>query len=79
MRTTIEITDEQRAKLLEAAGRRGEKGFSSIVKEALDQYFAGEAARRELIDRATEVIGSLTDEEADRLGSDTRRLRQTWR
>ena len=79
MRTTIEISDEQRAKLLEAAARRGEKGFSSIIQEALDHYFEGDAARRLKVDRATGAIGSLTAEEADRLEADARELRRSWR
>src|SRR3972149_4767993 len=38
MRTTVEITDEQRARLLELAARRGEKGFSKLVQEALERF-----------------------------------------
>jgi predicted DNA-binding protein len=38
MRTTIEIPDDQRARLLELAARRGEKGFSALVREALELY-----------------------------------------
>ena len=34
LRTTIEIPDDTRAKLLELAVRRGEKEFSGIVQEA---------------------------------------------
>ncbi|HEV8238599.1 MAG TPA: hypothetical protein VGS57_04465 [Thermoanaerobaculia bacterium] len=47
MRTTIEITDEQRSKLLEAAAKCGEKGFSMTIQEALDHYFEAAADRRE--------------------------------
>lgn len=43
MRTTIELSDEHRSRLVELAARRGEKGFSPIVEEALDLYFAREA------------------------------------
>ena len=38
MRTTIEIKPEHRAKLLALAARRGSKGFSELVAEALDVY-----------------------------------------
>jgi hypothetical protein len=79
MRTTVELTDEQRAKLLEEAARRGEKGFSSILREALDQYFEAETERRARIDRARQAVGSLAGEEADRLEEDVRKLRRTWR
>lgn len=79
MRTTIEITDEQRSKLLEAAARRGEKGFSIIIQEALDQYFENESARRERVKRALAVAGSLSAEAADRLEEHTQKLRRSWR
>ena len=40
MRTTVEITDAQRAGLLELAARRGEKGFSRLVQEAVEAILA---------------------------------------
>lgn len=79
MRTTIEITDEQRAKLLEAAAKRGEKGFSSIVQEALSQYFAAQDGRKEVIRKAVAAIGTIPDAEADQLEKDVRKLRRSWR
>lgn len=79
MRTTIELSDEHRARLLELAARRGEKGFSSIVEEALERYFAREERRREAVDRALEALGSLAPEEADRLEEEVERLRRSWR
>ena len=79
MRTTIEITDEQRSKLLEAAAKRGEKGFSSIVQEALDHYFEASADRRERVARGIKVLGALAEPAADRLAKDVRRLRRSWR
>ena len=79
MRTTIEITDEQRARLLDAAARRGEKGFSSVVQEALAQYFDGEEERRDTVRKALGVLGSLGAEEADQLERSVGELRRSWR
>ena len=79
MRTTIELDDSQRAKLLEAAARRGEKGFSSIVREALTQYFEAEEERRAAVRKALRAIGSLPAAEADRLEREVRELRRSWR
>ena len=45
MRTTVEIPDVQRARLLELAARRGEKGFSRLVQEAIDRLLAEEIRR----------------------------------
>jgi len=44
VRTTVEISDAQRAALLKLAAERGEKGFSRLVGEALDRYLAELAA-----------------------------------
>jgi predicted transcriptional regulator len=79
VRTTIEIPDEQRAKLLEAAAKRGEKGFSSIVQEALADYFDAEERRQEKVRRALEVIGSLDADQTADLERSVRKLRQRWR
>jgi len=38
MRTAIEMRPEHRARTLELAANRGEKGFSAVVAEALDFY-----------------------------------------
>ncbi|MCH7921306.1 MAG: ribbon-helix-helix protein, CopG family [Planctomycetes bacterium] len=37
MRTTIEMSDHLRAELLQLAAKRGLKGFSQIVEEAISQ------------------------------------------
>ena len=79
MRTTIDLTDEQRAKLLHEAARRGEKGFSAIIQEAIDRYFAAEGDRREAVERARRAIGRLSGDQADRLEEEVRSLRRTWR
>jgi metal-responsive CopG/Arc/MetJ family transcriptional regulator len=79
MRTTVELPDEIRAKLLEMAARRGERGFSGIVEEALERYLAEEERRRERADAARSVLGTLDDEEAEALLESVRRLRDRWR
>lgn len=79
MRTTVEIKDKHRSKLLEYAARRGEKGFSRIVGEALDLYFERETDRKAKIESALGVLGSLSDDEADALSEEAQRLRSSWR
>ena len=81
MRTTIEITDEQRAGLLELAAQRGRKGFSFLVREAIERYLAteGVAGRRRKVEAALEVLGTLSEEEADRLEEARRKIRESWR
>lgn len=79
MRTTVEITDDQRAGLLELAARRGEKGFSRLVQEAIAGYLEGNRERRERIQAAISVLGTVDDATADELRQTARELRQSWR
>ena len=79
MRTTIEIPDEQRAKLLKLAAQRGEKGFSRLVEEALERYLDESSAREHTVQQALSVLGSFSDAAADRLEETVRTLRGTWR
>lgn len=79
MRTTVEIRDEQRARLLALAARRGEKGFSSLVQEALDTYLAEVERREDRIREALAVLGSIDDAEAEAMRESARRIRATWR
>jgi metal-responsive CopG/Arc/MetJ family transcriptional regulator len=79
MRTTIEMTDAQRAKLLELAAERGEKGFSRLVQEAIEQYLARNEARKEQVRAARAVLGTFSDEEASALDELVQSTRASWR
>lgn len=78
MRTTIELSDEIRARLLELAARRGQRGFSSIVEEAVTRYLDEEERRQEAIDEARALRGAL-EEEAEELEASVLHLRSRWR
>lgn len=79
MRTTVEISDEQRAELLKLAALRGEKGFSSLIREALDLYMKQHRARRDAVSNALLLEGSFSDDEADALQEAVGKLREVWR
>jgi hypothetical protein len=79
MRTTIEVKAEHRARLLELAARRGEKGFSKLVEEALEAYLRGQAEAEASRARAQALRGALRAEEADALRETVRELRKSWR
>jgi hypothetical protein len=79
MRTTVEITDAQRAGLLDLAARRGEKGFSRLVQEAVDRFLADEHAGKGRVEAALALEGSMTAEAADELTASVARLRRNWR
>jgi Arc/MetJ family transcription regulator len=79
MRTTIEITEEHRARLLEIAARRGLKGFSAIVHEALEHYLEHDIASRAQRSRALEARGALSEDEAEAMRERVSELRERWR
>ena len=79
MRTTIELPDAQRARLLDLAARRGEKGFSRLVQEAVDRLLAEEASRKARVDAALALEGSMCAKAADELAASVARIRRVWR
>lgn len=79
MRTTVDLTQSQRARLLKLAAERGEKGYSSIVQEAVDCYLDDEAERKTRVKEAVLVLGTLDDAAADQMTETARALRDSWR
>ena len=79
MRTTVELSDQHRAKLLELAADRGEKGFSRIVQEAVERYLLEEGSRKDRVDAALKLQGSLGKAAADALEESVKLARSQWR
>ena len=79
MRTTVDISPEQRARLMELAARRGEKGFSKLVQQALDAYLKSQAGEEDKRRRALMLKGALDSREAEQLREATREIRESWR
>jgi len=79
VRTTIEIPDEQRARLLDLAARRGEKGFSRLVQEAVERMLAEDDSRKSRTQAALALKGSMGAKAADELAASVVRIRSTWR
>jgi predicted transcriptional regulator len=79
VRTTIEIKPEHRARLLELAATRGEKGFSTVVAEALEVYLEAQSGRTNAIQGALALKGSMGETEAAGLSTRTGRIRANWR
>lgn len=76
MRTTLNIKREHRDALLAVAVRRGEKGFSSVVAEAIEEYLNEEKTRVRRRKELLSLAGSLSPEEANKLRSTATSLRQ---
>lgn len=78
MRTTIELREDHRALLHAIAARRGLRGYSKVVEEAIEFYLKhhkeAEVARRILLDRK----GAWRWEEAERTRAAIAELRKRW-
>lgn len=79
MRTTVELTEEQRAELLRLAAKRGMKGFSGLVQEAVDAFLDSQASRASLIEAALAMKGTLKSESADEFEDRAKSIRKNWR
>jgi hypothetical protein len=79
MRTTVEIKPEHRSALLAIAARRGDKGFSGVVEDAIEQYLEGEEKRRHQRAELMNLGGALSPQDAADLREETRALREYWR
>ena len=79
MRTTIEIKPEHRASLLALAARRGQKGFSQLVTEALEAYLKAQQGRGGARKRALMLKGALRPKEVERLRASTAEISRSWR
>jgi hypothetical protein len=78
MRTTIEMKPEHRARVVKLAAERGEKGFSTLIAEALDLYLETQSGRADAIRNALALRGSMRGTAAGLL-TRTRRIRANWR
>ena len=79
MRTTVEITEDQRAELLKLAAKRGMKGFSQLVQEAIDSFLDAQATRQSQISKALSLKGSLKGKGSDEFEERTKSIRENWR
>jgi predicted CopG family antitoxin len=79
MRTTVEMKPEHRSALMALAAKRGEKGFSAVLAEAIDCFLKGEKDRQKRRETLLKLAGSLNEEEAEDLRAKSRDLRRNWR
>lgn len=73
------MTEEQRAELLRLAAKRGLKGFSHLVQEALDDYIRNEAKKLHLIEAALSMQGSFHGKSGEDFEERAQAMRSHWR
>jgi hypothetical protein len=79
MRTTVELKAEHRSRLLAIAARRGEKGFSNVLAEAVEAYLESQGEWERRRQKALALQGCLKPEEARQLRETAVALRKSWR
>ena len=77
MRTTVEITAEQHEALTALARRRGIRGFSPIVQEAISNYLA--ELDTDEIDLLLGLEGVLDEDEEQEMRSRIAEAKAVWR
>jgi hypothetical protein len=77
MRTTVEITEHQHRALSAIAQRRGVRGFSVLVQEALDAYLAN--INTDEVDLLLSLEGTLSEPDADEMRSRIKDVTTAWR
>ncbi len=78
MRTTIELKEEHRALLHAIAARRGLRGYSGLVQEAIDFYLKHHAEAQEARQALLARKGAWVAEEAERTRVAIGELRRQW-
>jgi hypothetical protein len=73
MRTTVELRDDQHAALAALASRRGLRGYSALVQEALDLYLREHGSER--LAEVLQLRGILAEDEAAEV---EHRIAEAW-
>lgn len=78
MRTTIEISDDHRAILHAIAARRGWRGYSRVVEEAIEFYLRHQQAADEARQALAERKGAWSADDVDHARAAIAEVRERW-
>ena len=70
---------EHRSALLALASRRGHKGFSAVLAEAIDSFLQGEVEREKRRKTLLSLSGSISKKDGEELLGTAKKLRESWR
>lgn len=79
MRTTIELSDDHRSALHSIAARRGLRGYSRLIQEAIDFYIKEKVKKREGTKEILKMRGTWSKEEAKQFKKRLEEIRRNWR
>ena len=78
MRTTIEIPDHYRSILHSLAVKKGLRGYSAIIEDALDKYIDGLSRKDSLKSEILQMMGSWQKEEISKTRKKIKEMRENW-
>lgn len=81
MKTTLDLDDDLREKLLHLAAQHQDEDLSRIINRAIRQYVEDLEANQqeERLQRIRALWGSISDEDADHMRAVVKDLRENWR
>ena len=79
MRTTIELSDDHRSALHSLAARRGLRGYSKLIQEAIDFYIKEKAKRGDSVRLLLRMRGTWSEEEVKRFRKKLEEIRRNWK
>ncbi|MFQ5740972.1 MAG: hypothetical protein ACE5JX_18375 [Acidobacteriota bacterium] len=79
MRATIELPDHLRAAVLAVAARKGYRGYSKVIVEALEFYLAEKEARESGLNELLALRGKWSEGEAGEVRERISQARENWR
>ena len=79
MRTTIELSDDHRSALHSIAARRGLRGYSKLIQEAIDFYIRQKEKKGDGLKQLLKMRGSWSEEEAKRVRKRLEEVRRNWK
>jgi predicted transcriptional regulator len=79
MRTTIELSDDHRSALHSLAARRGLRGYSKLIQEAIDFYIKEKVRKEDNIKQLLKMKGTWSEEEARKFKKRIEEIRRNWK
>jgi predicted DNA-binding protein len=79
MKTTVELSNEHRSALHFLAARRGVRGYSKLIQEAVELYIKETTTKRGSAKQLLKMRGTWNKEDARKFQKKLREIRKNWR
>ncbi len=79
MRTTIELSNEHRSSLHSMAARRGLRGYSKLIQEAVDLYIQRMTTKEDAPKDLLAMRGTWDKQEAREFQRRLKEIRKNWK